>query len=76
MPTVLRVKGYRVFFFSEEGNEPVHVHVRKAGALAKFWLNPVKLAHNEGFKRHEVQRIIRLLEQHEKELVKTWNELD
>jgi hypothetical protein len=27
MPTVLRIDGYRFFFFSNEGNEPVHIHV-------------------------------------------------
>jgi len=27
MPTALRVDDYRFFFFSNEGNEPVHIHV-------------------------------------------------
>lgn len=27
MPTVLRVDGYRFFFYSNEGNEPPHIHV-------------------------------------------------
>ncbi|MBO4628386.1 MAG: DUF4160 domain-containing protein [Treponema sp.] len=41
MPTVLNKKGYRFFFFSNEGNplEPCHIHVRKNGALAKFWVS-------------------------------------
>jgi hypothetical protein len=29
MPAVLRIKGYRFFFFSNEGNEPIHIHVEK-----------------------------------------------
>ena len=38
MPTVFRIDGFRFFFYSNEGNprEPVHVHVRKAGAEAKL----------------------------------------
>ncbi len=42
MPVILRYKGYKFFFFSNEGNprEPLHVHVRKAEASAKFWLEP------------------------------------
>ena len=42
MPVILRYKGYTFFFFSNEGNprEPLHVHVRKAGATAKFWIEP------------------------------------
>jgi hypothetical protein len=38
MPTVVMVRGWRVFFYSEEGNEPIHVHVRKGDCEAKFWL--------------------------------------
>jgi hypothetical protein len=38
MPTVLLVQGWRVFFYSDEGNEPVHVHARKGDAECKFWL--------------------------------------
>ncbi|MBI4007657.1 MAG: DUF4160 domain-containing protein, partial [Planctomycetes bacterium] len=44
MPTILRIKGYRFFFFSLEGREPPHIHVEHAGKYAKFWLEPVELA--------------------------------
>jgi Domain of unknown function (DUF4160) len=40
MPTILRLKGWRVFFYSDEGNEPLHVHARKGDAECKFWLHP------------------------------------
>ena len=39
MPTILRAKGWRVFFYSDEGNEPLHIHARKGDAECKFWLN-------------------------------------
>jgi uncharacterized protein DUF4160 len=29
MPTILRWKGFRFFFFSNEGDEPPHVHAEK-----------------------------------------------
>ena len=43
MPTIFQLEGYRFFFFSNEGNprEPVHVHIRKDGSRAKFWLHPL-----------------------------------
>jgi len=44
MPTVLRVGGYRFFFYSNEGSEPPHIHVQKAEKYAKFWLQPIQLA--------------------------------
>jgi hypothetical protein len=38
MPTLLRVEGFRFFFFSNEGQEPPHVHVSKGDGVAKLWL--------------------------------------
>jgi len=76
MPTALRIRGFKVFFFSEEGNEPVQVHVWKGGGTAKFWLDPVRLAYAEGFKKQELGTIIRILEAHESELIEAWNELE
>ena len=43
MPEVLRVRGYRFFFFSLEGHEPRHIHVEQAERYAKFWLDPIEL---------------------------------
>jgi hypothetical protein len=50
MPTILRVNGYQFYFYAEEGNEPPHIHVAKAGFDAKFWLSPARLAINHGFR--------------------------
>ena len=54
MPAVLRVRGYRFFFYSLEDREPPHIHVAQAGRYAKFWLEPVTLASNRGFRSHEL----------------------
>ena len=40
MPTVLRVGRYRFHFFSNEGQEPSHIHVQAVDDQAKFWLEP------------------------------------
>jgi len=29
MPTILLLAGWRLFFYSNEGNEPIHVHAEK-----------------------------------------------
>ena len=54
MPALLRVRGYRFFFFSMEGREPAHIHVAHAGRYAKFWLEPVTLADARRFRSHEL----------------------
>src|SRR5262245_28222245 len=56
MPTVLRSGPYRFFFYSGDGNEPPHVHVERDDCEAKFWLDPVRLAHSHGFSRKEINR--------------------
>ena len=42
MLVLFRSYWYAFFFYSNEGppREPVHVHVRKGAAVAKFWLYP------------------------------------
>jgi hypothetical protein len=50
MPEVFREEGFVFFFYANEGNEPMHIHVRKAGGFAKFWLLPVELDYSKGFK--------------------------
>lgn len=39
MPTILLVMGWRLFFYSNEGDEPIHVHCRKAEKECKYWLD-------------------------------------
>jgi len=38
MPTVLVIFGWRLFFYSNEGSEPVHIHAEKGDMECKFWL--------------------------------------
>ena len=74
MPTVLRSGPYRLFFFSSDGGEPPHVHVRRDMDVAKFWLGPVRLAQNIGFRGEEVWQVYQLVEQHEAVLLGAWND--
>ncbi|MGH9555331.1 MAG: DUF4160 domain-containing protein [Terriglobales bacterium] len=74
MPTVLRVEGYRFFFFSNERQEPPHIHVAKAENYAKFWLDPVSLAWNRGFRRNEVTALQESVRENRDLLLRAWNE--
>lgn len=76
MPTVLREKGYRIGFYSSEPDEPAHVHVHKAGCEAKFWLAPVQLSWNKGFREADLREIVGILRDHETELLQAWNETE
>ncbi len=75
MPTVFRKNGYRFFFYSEEGNEPIHIHVSYGGALAKFWINPeVVLSSNIGLKVQEIKKAKLLILENQSLIEEKWNE--
>jgi hypothetical protein len=74
MPTVLRVGPFRFFFYAGDGGEPPHVHVERDECEAKFWLDPVRLAHSRGFGRNEINRVGELVVEHREHLLESWNE--
>ena len=74
MPSVLRVGRYRFFFFSNEGEEPPHIHVRAAEHEAKFCLDSVSLVANYGFRSRDLSEIERLIREHQVELLEAWHE--
>ncbi|MCW6569861.1 DUF4160 domain-containing protein [Yersinia ruckeri] len=77
MPVILRFKGYRFFFYSNEGNplEPAHIHVRNSEAEAKFWLVPeVLLARNDGFNARDLKELVDVVEQNSTLFVEAWHE--
>ena len=74
MPTVLRVRGFRFFFFSNEANEPVHIHVESDDKYAKFWLEPVQLAKSVGYSAKELSEIRNLIMENVNTLERRWNE--
>jgi hypothetical protein len=69
VPAVLRWDPYRAFFYSNEGDEPAHVHVRADAKEAKFRLHDVAVAFNAGFPAHELGAITRHLRSHRDELL-------
>ena len=77
MPVVFFFRGYRFFFFSNEGDprEPVHIHVRKDSKLAKFWIEPeVKLADSYGFSARELNNISGRIDNRKAKIVEAWHE--
>jgi len=74
LPTLFIKEGFRFFFFSNEGNEPIHVHIEKSEKYAKFWLQPISLAYNYKFNTPELGRIKSILDKHNKEIGDKWNE--
>jgi hypothetical protein len=74
VPTVLRIGAYRFFFYSSDAAEPRHVHVQRDDALAKFWLDPIRLDHSHGFRPAELRRIGSMISEHRNRLIEAWDE--
>ncbi len=71
-PTVLRVRGYRFYFFSREEMRP-HVHEQHASGEAKFWLEPrVELAVDYGLGVTRINVAHKIIEEHLDEIRTAW----
>lgn len=74
MPAVLEEGQYSFIFFSSDKGEPPHIHVKHERRIAKFWLTPVVLAKNKGFVSHELNKITRIIAEHEGFFLEKWHE--
>jgi hypothetical protein len=77
MPVVFRYKGFRFFFYSNEGNprEPVHVHVRSGSSEAKLWLEPqVRVAASFGFDASTLRELVEVVQSNRVLIERTWHE--
>ena len=74
MPTVLRVDGFRFFFWSNEGQEPAHIHVQRQSEYAKFWLSPVSLARARGFNAGELNELLKIVHSKQTFFLEKWHE--
>ena len=77
MPAVFRHRGFRFHFYSDEGDprEPIHVHVAKDNADAKFWLYPtVSVAYNRGFNARVLAELLMQVEDRREEIERAWHD--
>ena len=77
MPTVFRERGFRFFFYSDEGNprEPAHIHIEKNGVEAKLWLRPrVHVAYNDGYNARTLHQLLWIVTANRERIERAWNE--
>jgi hypothetical protein len=75
MPTVLRIGPFRFHFYSDERNEPPHIHVETPAGECKFWLTPIRLARNKGVPPADLRTIEKLVYEHAGLLREKWDEI-
>ena len=73
MPTIFTFFGLRFMFFAND-HEPVHVHVVKESAEAKFALLPeVKLIYNHGLKASDLKKAQTIIIDNAEIIAERWN---
>lgn len=77
MPTVLMVRGWRLFFYSNEGSEPIHIHARKADNECKYWLKveefDIEESWSHGLSPRDRREIRQIIFDHFNEIIEAWN---
>lgn len=72
MPTLFIVFGFRFMFYSND-HEPIHVHVIKGNAEARFQVYPeITLLDSKGLKPAELKLAESLIEENQEMIVERW----
>lgn len=70
MPTILFIYGWRLFFYSNEGFEPVHVHAEKGDMIEEV---EIKEAFGYNMSPSSTKEIKKIIYQHFDLIVDSWN---
>ena len=73
MPTILKINGYRFFFFSDE-HTPEHIYIEKADAYARIELDNLNVTDSYNLNSKELKKLLKLVEENKEKLQGAWNE--
>ncbi len=79
MPKALpkNICGWRLFFYSNERNEPIHVHCKKAEIRCKFWIGvddfSIRIAYALNASQRDLREIKKIVYEHFDDIVEAWN---
>lgn len=74
MPTVFRHGGFRFHFYSNEGNEPPHIHITGHGGEMKVWLPSLEVEFSFGLAPREQRQVLEVVKDKKDFLMEKWNE--
>jgi len=73
MPTILKHRGFRFFFYAND-HTPRHIHMEKGDCTAKFNLDPVELVKSKRFSAADINEIRKLVIQNLDLFNNKWDE--
>jgi hypothetical protein len=78
MPTILEILGWRLFFYANEGDEPIHVHARRAETECKYWIRvddfDIIEAYGYNLSPNDRRQIRKIIFEHFEYIVDQWDE--
>jgi pimeloyl-ACP methyl ester carboxylesterase len=74
VPTVFTQEGFRFHFYSNERNEPPHIHVTGKGGEMKIWLPSLAVEFSFGLSPPEQRRVMEIAKENVTLLMERWNE--
>ncbi len=82
MPSIIKLFGYNIYFWSNEGKpiEPVHVHISEIPTknATKVWIlsdgSPKLDNNNSNIKKKDLKRILDLINIFSDDIIKKWEE--
>jgi len=73
MPTILKIEGFRFFFFSNEHTQK-HIHIQKQEKYAKINIENLKIINNYRFNSKELNKIKEITKNNQNKFLKAWDE--
>lgn len=74
MPTLFKENGFRFFFYSNESQEPCHVHVVGRGGEAKLWMPQCAFEYVYGLNAKDLKDILLIVSSRKTEIEERWHE--
>ena len=78
MPTILALLGWRIFFYANEGHEPIHIHCKNGDKECKFWIDvenyDIQVAFAFNMSQRDTRQIRKIIFEHFDYIVEQWNE--
>lgn len=79
MPTILYIDGWKFFFYTNESNEPIHIHCQKADKECKYWLDrdnfDVEEAFSYNLNNNDKRIVKKILYEYFEVIEKEWDDL-
>ena len=79
MPVYFIALGYKLYFWSEENDEGIHVHISKGKPTSnatKVWIlsdGSLFLAHNKSrVPEHELNKLLKMIQRNSSSIIREW----